>query len=173
MAEITVVRHQDRHFTDAEKDIARRVIFGHIDGLGESGKKQWRRLWNGLFKLEEGESVTFVTNQQRTGWYHRKHMKLEQTLFESQERFDNFDMFRDWLKMGAGFVEWFPGPKGGIVPVPKSISYANLEQAEMEIVHNDMIEFLRTAPAQKTLWKHLGEGNRSEMMELILAGFNE
>ena len=39
----------------SDKDAARRVLFGVIDGLGERGKKQWRRFFNGLMRLEPGE----------------------------------------------------------------------------------------------------------------------
>lgn len=173
MAEILLVRQNDHIVSDSDKEAARRVLFGHIDGLGEKGKKQWRRLLNSLFKLEAGEMVEIKTYQERMGWYHKKHMALEQALFESQERFEEFASMRTWLKVGAGFVDWFPGAKGRVIPVPKSISYAKLEQGEMEQVHNDMIVFLRTAHAQKTLWKHLSENDRSEFMEVILGGFSE
>lgn len=173
MSEITLVRIQEMQPTEAEKEAARRVLFGNIDGLGERGKKQWRRFVNGLFKLQPGEMVEIKTNQARLGWFHRKHMAMEQALYESQERFDTFEAMRTWLKVGSGFVEWYPGPRGGVIPVPKSISYAKLEQADMEQVHADMLVFLRTEHAQKTLWKHLDDAARSEMMESILGGFGE
>ena len=173
MAEIQIVRKPDIAVTEAEREAARKVLFGHIDGLGQSGQKQWRRLFNRLMKLEPGEVVEIKTHQDRIGKYHRKHMALEQAVFEMQDRFDNFETFRDWLKIGAGFVEWCPGPKGAIVPVPKSISYAKLEQNDMERVHADMIEFLRGEHAQKALWKHLSPQGRNEMIESILDGFNE
>lgn len=173
MSEITLVRNHGIQVTEAEQQAARKVLFGHIDGLGEKGKKQWRRLINRLFKLEPGEMMDIKTHQERLGWYHRKHMAMEQALYESQERFENFEAMRTWLKVGAGFVDWFPGAKGGVIPVPKSISFASLEQAEMEQVHSDMVQFLRTAHAQKTLWNHLDEAARSEMMEVILGSFGE
>ena len=96
--------------------------------------------------------VDIKTHQARVGWYHRKHMALEQSVFEAQERFEDFESFRTWLKVGAAFVDWFPGPKGGVIPVPKSISYAKLEQGAMEQFHNDAVAFLRTEHAGKTLW---------------------
>jgi hypothetical protein len=91
MAEITIVRQDPVQITDAEKATARKVIFGIVDGLGERGKKQWRRLWSSIMRLEPGEMVDIKTNQQRLGWYHRKHMAMEHVVFESQERFDNFE----------------------------------------------------------------------------------
>ena len=171
MSEIILVKQGSEAISEEDKAAARRVIFGVVDGLGEHGKKQWRRFWNMVFRLEHGEMVDLNTHKERIGWFHRKHMALEQRVFESQERFDTFDAFRVWLKVGSGFVEWFPGPKGGVIPVPKSISYAKLEQSDMEKVHDDMVAFLRTEHAGKTLWKHLPPAQRTDMVETILGSF--
>jgi Protein of unknown function (DUF1367) len=173
VSEIILVRQPASVITDADKAAARRVIFGVIDGLGDHGKKQWRRFWNMLLRLEAGEMVEIRTHKERLGWYHRKHMALEQAVFESQERFEIFKAWRDWLKVGAGHCNWYPGPKGAVFPVPKSISYGEMEQGEMEEFHTNAVAFLRTEHAQKTLWKHLTVLKRSEFMELLLAGFRE
>lgn len=113
------------------------------------------------------------THQERLGWFHRKHMAFESAVFEAQERFDDFDAFRAWLKTGSGFVIWYPGPKGGVIPVPKSISYAKLEQADMEAFHDSAVAFFRTAHAQKTLWPHLSAALASQVMEVVLTEFRE
>jgi hypothetical protein len=173
MSEITLVRQDPTEIPEADREAARRVLFGLVDGLGERGKKQWRRFFNMLMRLEPGEMVDLNTHKERLGWYHRKHMKLEHTLFESQERFDNFKGFRDWLKVGAGHCDWYPGPKGGVFPVPKTIGYAKLEQGDMEEFHADAVAFLRTEHAGRTLWKHLDQRQRIDMIEGILAGFGE
>ena len=173
MADITLVRQDPVQITDSDKEAARRVIFGIVDGLGERGKKQWRRLWNNILRLEPGEMLDIKTHQARIGWFHRKHMALETAVFESQERFENFNGFRDWLKVGAGHCQWYPGPKGGVFPVPDSTSYSNLDQAAMEQFHADAVEFLRSEHAGKTLWKHLSTTARIQMIETILAGFGE
>lgn len=168
-----LVKQHPTEIPESDKDAARRVLFGLVDGLGDAGRKSWRRFINGLMRLEPGEMVEINTHQERLGWYHKKHMRLEQTVFESQERFDNFKGFRDWLKVGAGHCVWYPGPKGGVFPVPKSISYRELEQGEMEIFHNDAVAFLRSEHAGKTLWRHLSETARIDMIESILEGFKE
>lgn len=174
MAEMILVRQNDLALTEQEREAARKVMFGFVDGLGDAGKKQWRRFWNRLLKLEPGEMVTVTSHQERLGWYHRKHMALEAAVFEAQERFENFKDFRTWMKVGAGFCDWFPGPKGGVIPVPKSISYAKLEQAEMEQFHHDAVAFLRTPHAIKTLWPHAKQSNMGgDILEFILAGFGE
>lgn len=173
MSEITLVRQSPVEIPEADRDTARRVLFGLVDGLGEKGRSQWRRFVNGLMRMEPGEMVTIQTNKQRTGWYHRKHMALEQAVFESQEKFEEFESFRTWLKVGSGYVDWHPGPKGGVIPVPRSLSYAQLEQGDMEQVHIEMVKFLRTEHAAKTLWRHLQPMARVTMIETILTGFNE
>lgn len=173
MAQITIVRQQTGDLPEADREAARRVIFGYVDGLGERGKKQWRRLWNQMLKLEPGEMLGIQTHKARIGWFHRKHMALESKVFEAQERFEGFDAFRAWMKVGAGFVEWYPGPKGGVIPVPKSISYAELEQQDMEAFHEAAVAFLRQPRAIKTLWPHLPPARGSEMLETVLGGFGE
>lgn len=173
MAEIILVRRDTAPIPEADAEAARRVLFGQIDGLSDDHRKSWRRLWNWLLKkAEPGEMLEIRTHRERIGWYHRKHMVMEQSIFLSQERFENFRQFRVWLKVGAGFVDWLPGPKGGVIPVPRSISYGELEQDEMERVHADMVAFIRTAHAQKALWAHLEPATRAEMAETLLVGFD-
>jgi hypothetical protein len=173
MSEITLIRTHDSQLSDQEKQVAKSVLFGKIDGLGEIHKKRWRTFMTTLLNLEPGEMVTIKTNKPREGWFHRRHMLMEQRVFESQERFENFEKgFRDWLKVGAGHCDWHPGPKGGVFPVPKSISYSEIEEGEMREFHDASVAFLRSEHAQKTLWPHLDGAARSEMMELILKGFD-
>lgn len=174
MTEIVLVKQDTQPIAEPDREAARRVLFGQIDGLGERDKKSWRRIWNWFMnRAEPGEMLEIRTHRQRLGWYHRKHMAMEQAVFEAQERFDSFEAFRTWLKVGAGFVEWFPGPKGGVIPVPKSISYAALAQDDMERVHEDIVTFLRTAHAQKTLWPKAPVLQRADVVEYLLARWEE
>ncbi len=171
MSEILLVRQDSGPIASADADAARRTLFGAIDGLGDIGRKQWRRFINGLFHMEPGEIVEIRTHKERTGVYHRRHMLLETRVFEAQERFEQFEAFRAWLKVGSGFVDWYPGPKGGVIPVPKSTSYSKLEQGEMEQVHDDMVQFLRSKHAVKTLWPKLPESQRLDAIDLVLSEF--
>lgn len=174
MTEIVLVRQDMVAISEPDREAARRVLFGHIDGLGEAHRKSWRRIWNWfLTKAEPGEMLEIITHRERLGWFHRKHMAMEQGVFEAQERFESFEQFRNWLKLGAGHCDWFPGPKGGVVPVPKSISYAKLEQEDMERVHDAMVVFLRTPHAIKTLWPKSPEHVRELAIEAVLIPFEE
>ena len=171
MSEITLVKQAPVAIPEVDRAAARRVLFGAIDGLGEKGKKQWRRFVNGLFNLEPGEMVEIVTHKARSGPFHRYHMALEQRVFEAQERIGDFDQFRLWLKLGAGHVDWMPGPKGGVFPVPKSISYAKLEDDEMRDFHEAAVAFLRTGHAQRYLWPALPPQQADEAIESVLRSF--
>jgi hypothetical protein len=171
MSLITLVRQQSSEISEADKAAVRRVIFGLVDGLGETGRKQWRRFFNGLLHLEPGEMVSIRTNKARSGPFHRRHMVIETAVFEAQEKFESFEQFRNWLKVGAGFCDWVAGPKGAVIPVPKSIAFDKLEESDMRQVHDDMVAFLRSDHAGRALWRHLDQSARMEMIELIMRGF--
>ena len=169
MVDITLVRQHDVEISESDRLVIHRVLFGVLDGLGEVNRKKWRGFWKRAFALLPGEMMDLRTHQARLGWYHRKHMNFEQKLFESQERFDNFEQFRIWLKVGAGHVDWLPGPKGGVIPVPKSISYATMEQAQMEVFHAQVLEFVQQEHATRTLWKHLQPQQQREYIDTVIA----
>ncbi|MEO8021091.1 DUF1367 family protein [Polaromonas sp.] len=171
MSEITLVR-QDGALPDADKDAARRVLFGLVDGLGEVNQKSWRRFFNGLLKMEPGEMVHIKTNRARSGPFHRRHFKIEQTLFEAQERFEFFDQYLYWIKVGAGWVTWAAGPSGGVVPIPRSVSYAKADEGDFQKFHEQVMTFLRGPHAARYLWPHLKD-KADEMMNSILEGFHE
>ena len=172
MAGIQIVRNPSVQASPADRDVAMRVLLGHIDGLGEDNRKSWRRFLRRLLALEPSGIAEINTKQARLSWYHRKHMALEHAFFNAQDKFPQFDRFRDWLKLGAGHVDWVP-TINGMVPLPKSTSYTSMEQGEMERFHGHFVDFMRTHYASSTLWPHLSEARRIEMVEGILGGYDE
>lgn len=174
MSTITIMRtDKAMPVLDRVLDAIRDFLFGVVDGFTNDDKRAWRRLWKRIKAMEAGEMLRIDVVQPRLGWYHRKHMALEQQVFDSQERFANFEQFRIWLKVGAGWVDWAAGPKGGVVPIPKSVSYSSADQDEFERFHLEVVAFLRGPHAAMFLWKHLGEAGAAEMMQTILEGFDE
>jgi hypothetical protein len=144
---------------------------GKIVGLSDANKRAWARVKNQLTELDIGEIFRFKYDAKRMGPFHRFHMKFESTVFESQERIEHFEMFRDWLKVGSGFVVWMAGPKGGVIPIPKSISYAECDEDEMREFHRSSVDFLRGAHAPKYLWPHLTPEAAAEMMRTVIEPF--
>jgi hypothetical protein len=171
MSKALILRDRSIEVTDAEREVATRVLQTGLRGVDDKNDKRWRRFLRQVFSLEHGEIAEVATRIPRSGPFHRFHMAIEQAVFDGQERFGDFNQFRNWLKIGAGHVDWVPGAKGGIVPLPKSIGYAELEEDEMREVHEAMMAFLRGPHAAPYLWKHLGDA-AAEMMLSILRGFD-
>jgi hypothetical protein len=171
VSKLTIVRTDIEMQSGVALDSVRSFLFGVLDGFGQDDKRMWRRFWKRVTSAEPGEMFNVEVVSPRSGKFHRFHMALEQSLFDAQERFQDFEMFRNWLKIGAGWVEWVPGAKGGIVPLPKSISYAKADEDEFQKYHSAVIAFLHSGHPAKYLWKHLDQPARDEMMERILQEF--
>lgn len=171
MARIVIAKRHPIDLTDADKAAARRVLFGVIDGLGEADRRKWRRLWQWLMDAEVGSAIDLYTRRARDEKFHGFHMRLETRFFEAQDCFITMEAFRDWLKTGAGFVDWSVNPRGEMVAVPRSTSYDALEQDDYEQFHLDCIAFLRTPRAYRALWPHLPDRQGSEMVETLLRSF--
>jgi len=168
VAQSLIMRDRSITLTDAEKQAARKALEQGLRGIDEQNHKSWMRFIRNIFSLEDGEIVEVGTRIPRSGPFHRFHMLCEQTVFNAQERFKEFEQFRNWLKIGSGFVTWVPGVKGGIVPLPNSISYAKLEEDAMRELHNNMIKFLHDGHAAPYLWKHLSAEDAGKMMKTVL-----
>ncbi len=173
MTEIVLAKHSDVPLSEPQREVLRTFLFGIIDGLSDKDKKAWRRFWSWFNKAGSGEILSIETWTPRVGVFHRKHMAMESKIFQNQERIASFEQFRSWLKIGSGFVDWMAGPKGGVVPVPRSISYKKCDEETMRQFHDDMVTFLRTEHAQKYLWPHLTPFMAETMIESILTEFKE
>jgi len=172
MTEITLAKRTDAMPTPAQAQLLRDYLFEVIDGLSEEDRKSWRRFWKWIMAAGSGEIFSVETWAPRHGGFHKMHMVMETKVFQAQERIQNFEQFRLWLKMGAGFVDWMAGPRGGVVPVPRSVSYKKCDEDVMRQFHLDAIAFLRTEHAQRYLWKHLDANQSDQMMDVVLRSFS-
>jgi len=172
MSRVTIIKNAEAIPEGAALDGIRRFLFGFFDGWRKDDKSGWRKIWRRLMDMEPGEFAVIEFVIPRSGPYHRRHFAILSAVFDSQERFDDFERFRDWLSIGAGHVTWVPGAKGGIVPLPKSIRYSKADQAEFEAYHAKVMAFLRGEHAARFLWRHLGDEANS-MIETIFDGFGE
>lgn len=172
MSEIGLAVYQPLNaLSESERDVMRRALFNCVDGVDDSSKKSWRRFWSRLMKAELGECIFIKTNNPRSGPFHRRHMAIEQAVFNAQERFADFEQFRTWVKVGAGHVDWIAGPKGAVIPVPKSISYSKLDDDGMRDYHDKALAFLREPHALKVLWPRSTPEAREEGINAILDEF--
>ncbi|ASU38185.1 hypothetical protein hmeg3_07655 [Herbaspirillum sp. meg3] len=173
MTHTMIMRDHRVSLTDAEKAIGKKVLTEVLRGVDDQHTKRWRKVVNTWFGLEEGEITTVDTRHPRSGPFHRFHMAMEQAVFDAQERFTDFDQFRNWLKIQVGHVTWVPGTKSGIVPLPKSTSYAEMEEVEMREFHEKMLAAFHGPVIAPFFWKLLDPEEAGGMMKSILDGFEK
>lgn len=165
---IVLIKQTDARLPDLDAAAVRRFLFEHLSGATEKDTRAWYRFCRALNESGSGEYFAITIERQRQGWFHRKHMGLISTVFKSQERIEDFEEFRLWLKVGSGFVTWRAGPKGGVYPVPKSISFSTCSEEEMRDFHEGCVAFLRTEHAQKYLFPGVAPDLAANGMESIL-----
>lgn len=125
MSRVTIIRTAEAFPCESILEHIRRFLFGLFDGWNDSDKKGWRKIWKRLSSLEPGEFAVIEFIIPRSLPFHKRHFAILSAVFDGQERFGDFDMFRDWVTVGAGWVEWCAGSNGGVVPIPKSMALRN------------------------------------------------
>lgn len=149
----------------------REFLFGLFKGFTNDDERRWRKLWSWLMALEPGDCATLGVLMPRSKPYHFRTMKIIRDVFESQERFQSHDSFLYWLKYGAEWVDWISGPKGGVIPAPRSLSFAKADQADFEKFTAQVLTFFRGDHAALYLWRHLNQQGAHAMMDSILNSF--
>lgn len=144
---------------------------GKLAGFGEKGARAWSKFRQRLDRMEIGETVEFSWWEPRSPKFHRLHFAMLGALFDAQEQFQDFEAFRMWVQVGAGFCELVPGPKGKPVALPKSIAWKNLDDADFADHHLEVMKFLRSGYAARFLWPWLNDAEGSQMMASIIDEF--
>lgn len=169
--EIVLVKQTDDVLSDDDRAVVRRFLMGHLSGATDKDTKAWNNFLRAMDGAGSGEFFTFKIERKRSGRFHRLHMAVVSAVFKSQERVEDFEAFRLWLKVGSGFVTWMTGPKGGVVPVPRSISYSSCSEEEMRSFHDGCVAFLRTDHAAHYLFPKAPIELAAAGLTELLAGF--
>lgn len=169
---IILTRQDTQPLTEQERRQLAALMFRVMDGHSEADRRAWRALWGAWRQMEVGEMSAIDVRVERMSGTHRRHFSLEQKFFNAQETFALLKGFRDWLKVGAGFIEW-RGEAGGLVAVPRSLSWDEVDELELREVHREMVNFLRTPEAAEKLWPGLTDRAREEIVQGLLSGYNE
>lgn len=142
---------------------------GKIDGASELDRKRYVKFRAGMMALEVGEiasiEVKFSRHKELHGW----HFLILTAIFEAQDQFEDDEIFREWVQVGAGHCVFAPGPTGRMVAIPKSIAWDQMEDLEFQEHHEKAVDFLRGPVCTRFLWGHLSESDQSAMIEGILA----
>lgn len=150
------------------------VIFkndcGKLEGFGEKGRRAWNKFIKRINELEIGETLQFSYRLPRSPQHHKFFFGRAADLFDRQERFEHFDHLMEFLKVGAGHVDFVPGLDGMLVALPRSIAWDRLEEQDFIEFTRAMNDFLWTPGAQAALWPHLDEHQRYAMVDQWFQG---
>lgn len=144
---------------------------GQFVGLTDSDNRAWRRFKKKMNALLEGEFFSIDYWFPRNPALHRLHFKVIGTLFDAQEQFADADALRGWLYVGAGHCDFFPGPTGKMVAIPRSVKWSKIDDADFQSLHNKVVDFIRSEHARNFLWPHLGADKTYETVEVLLSEF--
>jgi hypothetical protein len=89
-------------------------------------------------KLKLGEEYEVEIKKKRNYLFHKKYFALLNLCFENQDKFTELDDLRYYLTMKSGYVKKIDTGKG-IMMVPKSISFSNMDEIQFEDLYQKTI----------------------------------
>lgn len=146
---------------------------GLLQGLGEKGARAWSRFVRATTELAAGETIKLSYSIPRAPGPHKAHFKLLHAIYDQQEQYVDFDRFREWVQIGAGFCDIVPGPHGKPVAHSRSINWEKLEESEFEEHHRDVVRFLRSTHCTRYLWPQMTDLQGDNLINNLLAMFGE
>lgn len=103
-------------------------------------------------KLKMGAPINAEVKQMRNGKFHRKFFDMLNTAYanhdwpEIETKFGkartSFEMFRKYVTVKAGHYEVDLTPQGEPRVVPKSISWAKMDEAEFSDLYSDVLDVI-------------------------------
>lgn len=94
-------------------------------------------------KLEDlvGKEVRAVISQPRNLGFHKRYFAMLKVGHDMASTEFNMEQFRLYVQAGAGYCEFIQGPNG-LVAVPRSISFASMDQTEFEKLYFEVLNFI-------------------------------
>lgn len=139
---------------------------GKLAGLGEKHGRAYAKFKREIEKLEIGETLMFGYRFPRSIKHHGYFFKKMTALFDRQERFEDFDRFRSWLTVGAGYADLVPGYGGCLVALPQSLAFWKMDEFEFVDLHQKIATFLWMDEPRAFLWPHLDPYQTYDTIEL-------
>ena len=112
--------------------------------------------------IKQGETVSVEVRQPRNVYHHRKFFALLNLVFENQEKYETVEQLLTIFKIGTGHYETMV-MKNGLAYIPKSISFAKMDQGEFEEFWDKCIKLITT----RILPGVTKESLEREILELI------
>jgi hypothetical protein len=156
-----------------DADALRRFLFENIDGATDKDKSAWRRFVKAMNTAQAGDYFTIDLKRQRNEKFHKLVFAVILAGFRAQEHFMDIEVYRQWIKLGAGFAVFIPDEKTGeLKAIPKSQSFDESSEEEVRQFFDDMCAFMRSATYSATLWPHAPIEGSMLAMENLLRRFD-
>lgn len=137
----------------SDMSAASHLLFKSLDGISEEDQKGWRKFWKRMLGMQPGDLIAVELTFPRNAKFHRKFFAMLQVGFEAWEpAFEvsvggqpvakNFERFRKDVTILAGFYEPAFALDGTLELEAKSISFANMDDAEFEQVYSAVANVL-------------------------------
>ena len=94
-----------------------------------------------MYQFAEGEVVELDVKKVRNYRNHRRFFALLKLGFESQDKFNSFGWWREWVLIKSGNFESCETPTG-IMYRAKSISFANLDEIEFRELYKTVSQVI-------------------------------
>ena len=95
-------------------------------------------------KLEplRGKEYAVKISQPRNLKFHRRYFALLGVGLDMADTEYNAEQFRAYCTVGAGYCDFITDKDGGVVAIPKSISFAAMDDTEFERLYQDTLSFI-------------------------------
>lgn len=125
-------------------------IDGIIHAIGEHSQDE-------LKHMVSGKEYVIDIKMNRNPVFHRKAFSLFKMLFDNQEDYDNFDIYRKMICMQAGRFITVVLTDGKTVLWPESIAFEKMSQDEFEKLFQEVITWSvkKYGYAEEMLWNIL------------------
>lgn len=97
-----------------------------------------------LRELPEGAVLKAVVTSPRNLKHHRKFMALMQVIFPHQTTYPTMDSLRKAIAVALGYGDTIKFPDGRIMLIPKSISFAKMDQTAFTEFYDRALELVQT-----------------------------
>lgn len=89
-----------------------------------------------------GKELMATFTQSRNIRFHKKFFALLGVARDMADTDYNAEQFRAYVTVGAGYCEFIQDSEGGVVAIPKSISFAKMDETEFNRLYNDALTFI-------------------------------
>lgn len=95
--------------------------------------------------IDEGRVYHFDFKKARNPLHHRKFMALMQAIADSSSVYDTVEKALLATKIAVGHCDFVPNPvTGELVAVPKSISFAKMDQTKFDVFYESAVQAVLT-----------------------------